>query len=134
MTAARGDLRVERWTPVDIVIPFVGLDSTGAAGSLQVRLFPDATGDPVLNLTFATPPAEGLSMSVASVDGLTTSTLRILINEPTIETLLPFPANGLEAGGEVRLAYALHLTSTAFPKKRRWLEGAFIILPGANHA
>ncbi|MFX5747522.1 hypothetical protein ABTE19_21600, partial [Acinetobacter baumannii] len=81
-----------------------------------------------------TPPAQGLAITVATEGGLTTSTLRICIDEATIEALLPFPANGPEPGGAVELSYAVHFSAASYPIKRRWLEGNFIILPGANKA
>lgn len=135
MTAAQGDLRVERWAPVDISIPFEGFDFTTPANlTMQVRQYPDAEGDPLLSLTAQTAPTQGLSFTVATVDGLTTSTLRICIDEATIEGLLPFPGNGTEPGASVSLSYAVHFSAAAYPTKRRWLEGKFIIVPGANKA
>jgi hypothetical protein len=135
MTAARGDLRVDRWVPANISIPFEGFDFTTPANlTMQVRLYPDATGDPLISLTETTAPAQGLSMSIETEDGLTTSTLNIRINETTIESLLPFPSNGTEPGAEVELWYAVHFSAAAYTGKRRWLEGKFIIIPGANQA
>lgn len=135
MTAAKGDLYLERWAPVDLSIPFEGFDFTGVSDlTLQIRDYPDAPGDPLLALAVAAPPTQGLSMAVATVGGLTTSTLRILIGEATLEALLPYPANGAGEGESIELAYAVHFSATAYPTKRRWLEGAAIIVPGANQA
>lgn len=136
MTPAQGDLRVYRWVPNEIIIPFVGFDFSGASlgMTMQVRQFPDAPGSPLLDLEGEEDlNAQGLSMTFATVDGVTTSTLRIFIEETTIEGLLPFP-NGTEPGGEITLSYAVHIRSDAFPLKQRWLEGKFIVVPGANQA
>lgn len=131
MTAAQGDLRVERWTPVDMTIPFIGVDFTGATASMQVRQYPDAPGTADLTLTDANPTDQGLSIDVTFENGIPTSILRIIIDEETIEGLMPFPVNGTEPGSEIKLAYAVHITPPSKPK-RRWLEGSFIIIPGAN--
>lgn len=132
MSAAQGDLYVQRWAPKQFEIPFEGFDFTGQTLTMQVRLYRDAPGDPIINLTGAASPAEGLSVVVATDEGLTTSTVHIRINETTIEGVLPFPASGVEQGDSVTLAYALHVGTGA--AKRRMLEGAFIIEPGANQA
>lgn len=128
------DWPVDRWSPFDDTMPCIGFDFTGGTFTLEVRAYRDAPGAPLLALGNATPPAQGISVSVATVNSLTTSTLRFIINETTIEALLPLPANGLDASNpDVRLAYAIHATATGF-KKRRLLEGAFIIRAGANQA
>lgn len=132
MSAAQGDLRVERWTPARFEIPCEGFDFTGQALTMQVRAYRDAPGAPVIDLATSDSPAEGLSVSVVTTSGLPVSTLAIRINETTIEAALPFPASGVEAGGDVVLAYAVHVGTGA--AKFRFLEGAFIIVPGANQA
>lgn len=131
-TVAEGALVVQRWAPKTFDIPCEGFDFTGETATMQVRLYPDATGDPLLNLAMTTSPAQGLSISVATEDGATTSTLQIRIDETTIEALLPFPANGQDPDADVALAYALHIGSGQ--TKRRFLHGSFIIQPGANKA
>lgn len=132
MTAAQGDLRVERWVPAKFDIPCIGFDLSGQALTMQVRAYRDQPGDPMLDLATTASPSEGLSVSVATAGGIPTSTIQIRINETTIEGLLPFPANGTEPGAEVVLAYALHVGAGA--AKRRFLEGQFTIVPGANQA
>lgn len=132
MTAAQGDLRVQRWAPKWFDIPCQGFDFTSQPMTLQVRAYRDAPGDPLINLDIATSPTQGISVSVETVDGLVTSTIQIRINETTLEDLLPFPANGTEPGQDIVLAYALHVGAGA--AKQRFLEGAFIIEPGANQA
>lgn len=132
MSAAQGELRVQRWAPAKFDIPCEGFDFTGQPLTMQVRQFRDQPGAPLLDLVTTSSPAEGMSLSVETVAGLTTTTIQIRINETTIEALLPFPSNGTEPGGEVTLQYALHVGTGA--AKRRFLEGAFIIEPGANQA
>lgn len=136
MTPARGDLRAYRWVPNEFLIPFVGFDFSGDTLSMtmQVRLYPDAPGEPLIDLQKQDDlNAQGLSFTFSTVDGVTTSTLRIFIEEATIEALLPLPS-GTQTGAEVELSYAVHIRSNNFPLKQRWLEGKFIVVPGANKA
>lgn len=132
MTAAKGDLRVQRWAPAKFEIPCEGFDFTGQAITMQVRAYRDSAGDPLIDLAATTPPAQGVSLSVETVEGLATTTIQIRINETVIEGLLPFPERGGEPDQEVVLFYAVHVGSGA--AKRRFLEGRFIIEAGANHA
>ncbi len=123
---ARGDLTAYRWVSFINSIPFIGFDLTGAVMTLQVRLYSDAPGAPLLNLN----NDSGLAMTVATVGGLTTSTLRILIDAADI--------NGLPSAGEIgepsKFSYGLHLSCNAYDVKQRWLEGKFTVIPGANQA
>lgn len=132
MTPARADLPIYRWQENDIGIPFRGVDMTDAPASLEVRVKRDEPGAPLLRLVNAV-GVQGLSWSVVMIDNVTISTLRILIAESTIEAMLPYPANGREPNDNVVLEYALHITKPPELKKKRWLEGRFIIIPGANH-
>lgn len=132
MSAAQGDLRVQRWAPKQFEIPCEGFDFTGQNLTMQVRAYKDAPGSPLLNLVTTSSPAEGLSVTVETVEGVITSTIHIRINETTIEALLPFDENGTEPNEDVELKYAVHIGSGA--AKQRFLEGAFIIEPGANQA
>lgn len=129
------DLDAYRWAPFDETIEFVAFDFTGATLAMQVRLYRDAEGDPLIGLGGAEPPEEGLSVAVATVEGVTVSTIRILIDEATIEALLPFPENGLPAGidqpPDVELAYDIVITGGGLPKTR-WLQGKFTIHAGAT--
>ncbi|MEG3152990.1 hypothetical protein U1769_24115 [Sphingomonas sp. ZT3P38] len=127
------DLRVNRWVPFDDMIGIEGADLSDATMLMQVRAYRDAPGDPLISLVNAAPPAQGLSVSAETVEGMPTSTIRIMINETTIEGLLPFPANGVEPGADVVLVWDLLLSKTGFTKAR-WFEGAFIIVPGATQA
>ncbi|WP_404415563.1 hypothetical protein [Brevundimonas vesicularis] len=128
ITPGRLDLTVQRWTPFVYQIDFEGLDFTGATMAMQVRLYRDAPGSPLIALANAAANAEGLSVSVATIDDTTVSTVQIRINETTAEGLL---LNAGKPGDDVRLVYDLHITGGGFPKTR-WLEGAFIIKGGAT--
>lgn len=124
MTPARDDVRAYRWATFAEPFPIVGIDLTGATAAMQVRAYPDAPGAALATATVA--------IGVTTDDGVTTSTLTATIAEATIEALLPFPANGTEPGAELRLAYDIVVTTSALGK-RRWIEGAFIIVPGVTH-
>ena len=129
-----GTLRLEaqRWTPFAYRFQYPGLDLSGADMTAQVRIYKDAPGAPLIDLAkVVSPLAEGLSVSVETVDGLPTSTVLMRINETTLEGVLPFPS-GREPDEPVELAWAKHITLSPIGK-RRWLEGPFIIQPGANH-
>ncbi len=128
ITPGRLDLTVQRWTPFVYQIDFSGLDFTGATMAMQARLYGDAPGDPLLNLTNAAANAEGLSVTVETDAGVTTSTVQIRINETTAEALL---LNAGAPGTDIRLIYDVHITGGGFPKTR-WIEGALIIRPGAT--
>ncbi len=131
-SVAEGPLVVQRWAPKRFDIPCEGFDFTGQPLTMQVRAYPDAPGAALIDLADTASPAEGLSVSVETVAGLTTSTIQIRINETTIENLLPFDTNGTEPGQNVVLAYAIHVGSGS--AKRRFIQGNFIIEPGANQA
>lgn len=128
ITPGRLDLTVQRWTPFVYQIDFKGLDFTGAAMAMQVRLYRDAPSAALISLANAAANAEGLSVSVATADGVTTSTVQIRINETTAEGLL---LNAGKPGDDITLVYDLHITGGGFPKTR-WIEGALIIRAGAT--
>lgn len=132
-TPGRKDWRAYRWAVFDETIVVEGADLAGAALLMQVRGYRDAPGAPLIDLVLAALPAQGLSVTVATVAGLPTSTIRIRINETTIEQLLPFSASGLEPGAEVELVWDMLITP-AGQVKSRWFEGLFIIVPGATQA
>ncbi len=128
ITPGRLDLTVQRWTPFVYQIDFQGLDFTGAAMAMQVRLYRDAPGPPLLALANAAANAEGLSASVKTTDGVPTSTVQIRINETTAEALL---LNAGKPGDDIRVVHDLHITGGGFPKTR-WIEGGLIIRAGAT--
>ena len=128
ITPGQLDLTVQRWTPFVYQIDFEGLDFTAATMAMHVRLYRDAPGAPLISLGNAAANAEGLSVSVATVDDTTVSTVQIRINETTAEPLL---LNAGKPGDDVRLVYDLHITGGGFPKTR-WVEGALIIRAGVT--
>jgi hypothetical protein len=128
ITPGRLDLTVQRWTPFVYQIDFEGLDFTSATMAMQGRLWRDAPGSPLISLSNAASNAEGLSVSVATVEGVTVSTVQIRINETTAEALL---LNAGKPGDDARLVYDLHITGGGFPKAR-WVEGDLIIRAGAT--
>lgn len=128
------DWRVKRWVPFVETIGIEGIDLSGATMLMQVRAYRDEPGTAKISLVNAAANAEGLSVTVATVSGLPTSTIQIRINETTIETLLPFPASGVQPGAEVPLVWDLLISKTGSVEKSRWFEGAFNIIPGATQA
>lgn len=128
ITPGRLDLTVQRWTPFAYQIDFEGLDFTGATMAMQVRLYRDAPGDPLISLSNAAPNAEGLSVAVAEIDGGVITTVQIRINETTAEALL---LNAGKPGDDITLVYDLHIAGGGFPKTR-WIEGTLIIRAGAT--
>lgn len=128
ITPGKLDLVVQRWTPFAYLIDFEGVDFTGATMAMHARLYRDAAGSPLIALANTVSPAEGLSVTLATVNGLKISTVQIRINETTAETLL---LNAGKPGSDVTLVYDLHITGGGFPKTR-WLEGDLIIRAGAT--
>lgn len=128
ITPGHLDLVVQRWTPFVYQIDFEGLDFTGATMAMQARLYRDAPGAPLIDLINAAANAEGLSVTVATVDGVPASTVQIRINETTAEGLL---LNAGAPGDDVKIAYDLHITGGGLPKTR-WVEGSLIIRAGAT--
>lgn len=135
MTAANLPLVAERWTPFLDTLECVGLDLTDGTFAMQVRLYRDAPGDPLLSLTNQTTGTQGLSVAVETVDGEPVSVITIQIDEATLEALLPFTvtsgAPNRKAGTDLALVYDLHVTATGFPKQR-FVEGSFTIKAGAT--
>jgi hypothetical protein len=125
------DIVVYRNTPFVDDIRFVGLDFTGATFALQVRLLPGTAGSALIGLTNQAAGSQGLSVVVTTEAAVSVSTLKIQIDEATIDTLLPASSNGQKAGTDVSLFYDLIITGGGLPKTR-WLEGRFIIAEGVT--
>lgn len=117
---------VFRWQPAKLQIDFVGQDFTSAAFKAEVRAFLDAPDPAMISLANAASPGEGISVSVATVDGLPTSTVEIRINETTIEGL-PFTN---PRGTDFEAVWDLVIGSGS--AKARWLEGKFIVHGGST--
>lgn len=128
-STGRLDLVANRWEPFVHTIDFEGFDFTGAIFAMQVRLTRDATGDPLVNLsTVGGVGTEGVTITgVATVTGLTTSSISIRINEPTVEGL-PFPS---ERGEDSALYWDMQITPSGGVKYRA-LEGKFIVHAGVS--
>lgn len=122
------DLVAQRWTPFVYVIAFEGYDFTGATFASHVRLRRDAAGDALIALANAASNAQGVSVSVATVDDVVTSSVQIRINETTIESLL---LNAAGAGKDIPLVWDIHITGGGL-EKTRWLEGSFTIHAGST--
>lgn len=128
------DLVVQRWAPYDYSIQLpVGFDFTNAVAKMQVRLRPDAPGEPIIDLVNAPSTGEGLSFTTVTEAGVVTSTLRIKINETTAETILLNAGKlpSVDCRQDVRLSYDIQITGGGFIKTR-WYEGVFIIRPGST--
>ena len=130
ITPGRLDLTVQRWTQFVYLIDFEGIEFINTSYAMQVRLYRDAPGSPLLSLVTAAAGAEGISTQNVTVneDGVPVSTIQIRINETTLEGLL---LNAGKPGEDVRLVYDLHITGGGFPKTR-WLQGAFVIAAGVT--
>ena len=133
MTPGTLNLRAHRWTPFVFVIDFPGFDFTGASFAMQVRGYRDAPGTALISLTTqASPSAEGISVAVATSEGVPTSSVQIRINETTLEGLLPLSSSGRPAEDpDVPLVWDMHITP-AGGSKARWLEGALILVAGVT--
>lgn len=129
------DLVANRWQAFKHTIALEGFDLTGGTFLVHLRLYRDAPGDPLIALSNATSPAEGISVSVETVEGLPTSTIEMRINETTIEGLLPFLVTdgqpNRKAGTDPVLVWDIHITATGLPKTRL-LEGTFTIRGGST--
>lgn len=128
ITPGKLDLVAQRWTPFVYVLAFEGFDFTGATFAMDVRLYRDAPGAALISLTNAASNAQGISVSVATVDDVPTSTVQLRINETTLEALLLSAAG---AGKDVVCVYDLHITGGGVAKTR-WVEGSFTIKAGAT--
>lgn len=130
ITPAHVPLVAQRWSPFVDITAIEGFDLSAATFAMHVRLYRDAPGDPLISLTNAASNAQGVSVSVATVEGQPVSSVQIRINETTLESLLLNPT-AAETGKDVGLVYDLHIT-TAGLGKVRWMEGAFMIRAGAT--
>lgn len=131
-TPAYVELVAQRWTPFVDVTAIEGFDLSAATFALQIRQRRDAPGDPLVSLGNAASNAQGVSVSVATVEieGVETlvSSVQIRINETSLEPLL---LNAAGQGNDISLVYDLHITATGLGKVR-WMEGAFTIRAGVT--
>ena len=128
---ARLPLGGRRWQRYEKTLRFTGVDLTGADMRLQVRLYRNAPGTPVIDLlTVTNGNAQGIRLiSVDEVDGRSVSTVGIIINETTMEGT---PYMG-EAGADSVFAYDLQI-NPAGGFKQVWAEGEFWVLAAVTGA
>jgi len=126
---ARKNLTVDRWVPFVYSIDILGFNLTGAAFRSQVRLYPDAAGDPLLNLPQVTDGANGVRFLGINIAGpRVVSTVQLQIDA---EALAGLPS-GAEAGDDIDLAWDLIVTP-ANDVAGRWLFGTFTVRAGVTH-
>jgi hypothetical protein len=115
----------DRYTPCVRTIRLVGIDLTGIAQRMQIRLGGDVPGAPLVDLqSVSNSQAQGLWLKSVAPDelGRLVSTVIVRINETTIEGL---PYVG-EFGTATLLAYDWQVTISG--DKRRLAKGPFPIL------
>lgn len=115
-----------RWVPFKFEIDLEGLSLTGATFAMGVRASRDATAAAV-TLATTVSPAEGISVSVATVDGQPVSTIQIRINETTMEGM---PA-ATEVGDDLVYFWDMHITPSG-GSKAVYFEGPFTVKGGAT--
>ncbi len=155
---ARIDLAGDRWVAFVRTLPIVNADLTGAVLSLQVRLYPDAPGVPLVDLTTVTSGAsQGVRVAAAVTGTIAAHVAAGRLDEipGTINPLtgaayagsdvvtvsvigirinetameaLPYPA---ERGGDTELAWDIHITP-AGQLKDKYAGGAFTVRAGAT--
>ena len=130
MTPWTVDLIADRWTPFSDGFQFPpGIDLTGDTCRAQVRVYRDAPGPPLIDLQNAPAGTQGLAIEIATDPAtmVATSTIRMMIAEATLRAI----AKSSPAGGDIVLAWDLHVTLSSVGK-RRWIAGSFTIRAGAT--
>ena len=132
-TAARLALRARRNEVCRFTIAVTGIDLTGVAMTMQIRVSRGSPGAPLIALgTVATLAAEGLKLdSVTVVDGLPTSIVKGRINQSTMTDATKVPYTG-EVGDDTVFAYAMVWTLSGDTQTR--LEGDFILQDSAYNS
>lgn len=103
-------------------ITIEGADLSAATLRMQVRLYPDAAGAALVDLTETASPAQGLSVSVDVSGLLPVSTIEIRMDKATMQAL---PA-AKKLGGDRELAYDLVVSGGGFDEAI-WFEGSFTV-------
>ena len=109
-----------RYVPFSFAIDVQGLDLTGATLAAQVRLTPDASGNPLATFAISAP-------SVAPTGGVPTSSITLSLTQAQMETMPPAP----EPGDPLSLAWDLVVTpggGSAYVL----LAGSFTVQPGVT--
>lgn len=150
ISPGRYDIAADRWVACIRTFSFVGLNFTGATFIAQVRLYPDASGSPLVDLATVTlSTAEGIRLIYGGTDtvanhiaagrletvptGYTSASSVALsqvgfrINETTMEGL-PFPE---ERGNDAVLAWDMHITPSGGIKDK-YLGGTFTVRAGVT--
>ena len=125
-------LEAGRWVPFVYDIDIVGIDLTGAAFAMQVHDTKDRTaGSPRASLTTQTTDVEGVRLvSVVTTAGVPTSSIRIRINEATMEAM--DAANDAGAlGDDGSIVWDMHITPSGGSKFLAF-EGAFTVKAGVT--
>lgn len=121
------DLTLLRWQPFKWMADFVGYDFTGATFKAEIRQYRDAPDPALISLANASSPSQGISVTVATVDGLPVSTVEIRIDETAIEGL-PFSN---PRGSDPLPVWDLVIIGGGLPKTR-WIEGTATVHGGST--
>jgi hypothetical protein len=128
------DLTVPKRVPLDIEFPEMGVNYTGATMLMHVRSEPGTTGSPIIALSNASPPSQGLSVRYDSdfVDPEGplpngASLIRVMIDEATLEGL-PLAS---DAAKPLELFYDIHVTPVG-GIKFVFCGGKFLVYPGVT--
>lgn len=146
----RYDIGADRWVAFVRTFSFVGIDLSSATFGFQIRLIPDATGSPLVDLPTATAPGvEGVRVAYAGTDTVAnhiagerldsipaglSSTSSILLSQITIRIeatkirALPYPA---ERGSDVNFHYDLLITAPG-KDRDKYLGGVFTVRAGVT--
>ncbi len=129
-TAARLAISARRNEVARFTIAVTGIDMTGVAMAMQIRLGRDVPGAPLISLaTVTTLAAEGLKLdSVTTTNGVPTSIIKGRINASTMTDATKVPYMG-EVGTDSVLAYAMQWTLGGDAQTR--LYGDFIVVGSA---
>lgn len=129
-TAARLALVARRYEVFRFTMAVAGLNLTGVAMNMQVRMQRGTPGAPNIQLgTVATAAAEGLKLdSVSVVDGVPVSIIKGRINQSTMSDAAKVPYVG-ELGADTLMAYAMQWTLNGDTNTR--VEGDFIVRDSA---
>ena len=101
---------------------FDGLSLTGVVMAMQVRPYPDAPDDPLIDLGMASAGSEGISTLVDTSGPTPISTVTVQIDRSSLQSIAGPP----NPGGDVVLAYDLVTTGVNFGQVML-VRGAFIL-------
>lgn len=123
------NLAANRWEPFVYTIDFEGLDLTGATFAMQVRDRKDGGFVRADLSTVTSVGTEGVTLAgVTTADGLTTSSISIRINEPTMEAM----GVAREIGADGVVWWDMQITPSGGVKYRA-LEGTFTVKAGVTN-